>query len=63
MGGVSENSLAKEFKNLLSSAGMDGRRRFYDLRGSTNTGLETAGVSHVVQLYVTGHQLDISGGG
>jgi hypothetical protein len=54
MGGVSVDSLAKEFKGLLAAAGT----RFYDLRGSVNTDMNTAGVSELFQLYVTGHSLD-----
>jgi hypothetical protein len=32
--------------------------RFYDLRGSVNTDMNTAGVSELFQLYVTGHSMD-----
>lgn len=54
MGGVSPNSLAKEFKGLLAKSGLP-PARFYELRGSINTELNDAGVSHLVQRYVTGH--------
>ena len=55
MGGVSEDGLAKEFKTILVKAGLPDSIRFYDLRGSINTELNQAGVSHLVQRYVTGH--------
>lgn len=54
MGGVSSDSLAKEFKCLLAAAGVP-PARFYELRGSINTDLNDAGVSHLAQRYVTGH--------
>jgi len=58
MGGVSPDSLAKEFQSLLQrdSAGISGR--FYDLRGSVTTDLKDARVDHLLQLYVTGHSLN-----
>jgi hypothetical protein len=54
MGGVSPGSLAKEFKSLVAASGVPSAR-FYELRGSINTDLNDAGVSHLVQRYVTGH--------
>ena len=61
MGGVSCDSLSKEFKLVLERTGMPNHGRFYDLRGSTNTELNTAGVSHLFQLYVTAHKTGILG--
>ena len=58
MGGVSPDSLAKEFRLLLTQLESPDRARFYELRGSVNTDLNTAGVSHLFQLYVTGHAVD-----
>lgn len=55
MGGVSERELAREFGAVLTKAGLDRLGRFYDLRGSISTEMERAGVSHLVQRYVTGH--------
>ncbi len=57
MGGTSEDGLAKEFKKLLEKLNLTGIR-FYDLRGSINTEMNNAGVSHLVQRYVTGHTLN-----
>ena len=56
MGGVSEDSLSKEFKALVQKRG-EGIKvaRFYDLRGSANTELNRSGASHLFQLYLTGH--------
>jgi integrase len=56
MGGMSEDSQAKEFKQLFAKAGQGGALRPYDLRGSINTEMENAGVSLLVQRYVTGHR-------
>lgn len=57
MGGVSEDGMAKEFKRLFVKLGIGTNIRFYDLRGSVNTEMDRAGVSHLVQRYVTGHTL------
>jgi hypothetical protein len=57
-GGVSPDSLAKEFKPLLAQLDPSVRARFYDLRGSVNTDMNRAGISHLFQLYVTGHAVD-----
>jgi hypothetical protein len=58
MGGVSSDSLAKEFKLLLAQLDPPLEARFYDLRGSVNTDMNRAGISHLFQLYVTGHAVD-----
>lgn len=58
MGGVSPDTLAKEFKSLLKSVTAPADGRFYDVRGSVNTDMNRARVSHLFQLYVTGHSLD-----
>ena len=55
LGGVSEDSLGKEFGIALRNADLDKAGRFYDLRGAINTEMERTGVSHLVQRYVTGH--------
>jgi integrase-like protein len=55
LGGVTPDLLAKEFKRLIEPFGFAAGTRFYDLRGSVSTDLERAGVSHLVQRYVTGH--------
>jgi hypothetical protein len=55
LGGVTPNLLAKEFKRLIEPFGFAPGTRFYDLRSSVSTDLERAGVSHLVQRYVTGH--------
>ncbi|MCA9070369.1 MAG: phage integrase SAM-like domain-containing protein, partial [Planctomycetaceae bacterium] len=57
-GGVSVNAMSREFQRILVETGSSKSGRFYDLRGSTNTELERAGVSHLVQRYVTGHTTD-----
>ena len=55
MGGVSEDSLAKELTKLLARCGIADGIRMYDLRGSINSELNAAGVSFLDQRYVTGH--------
>lgn len=55
LGGVMPDVLAKEFKRHIEPFGFAPGTRFYDLRGSVSTDLERAGVSHLVQRYVTGH--------
>jgi len=58
MGGVSADSLSKEFKSLLKKVDVPPETRMYDLRGATNTDMNTAGVSELFQLYVTGHSVE-----
>ena len=60
MGGVSEDSLAKEFDEVLVRVELPvpAGARFYDLRGSTTTDLKDAKVDPLVRRYVTGHSLD-----
>jgi len=55
MGGVSKDELAKEFKEVVSKVGLDSNNRFYDLRSAVNTDMERAGLSTLVQKYITGH--------
>jgi hypothetical protein len=55
MGGVSTDELAKEFKQVLAKGGQQQAERFYDLRGSVTTEMDRAGISTLVQKYVTGH--------
>lgn len=60
MGGTSEDSLAKEFDQVLAASGLMAPQgaRFYDLRSSTTTDLKAAHVDPLVRKYVTGHSLD-----
>jgi hypothetical protein len=54
VGGVSEDTLAKEFGIVLRKADLERAGRLYDLRGAVSTEMEYAGVSHLVQRYLTG---------
>jgi hypothetical protein len=58
MGGVSPDSLAKEFNQLLAGVQAPVGARFYDLRGSAATDLRDARVDPLLRKYVTGHSLD-----
>lgn len=55
-GGVSTDTVGKEFKKNLIRSGFSSESKLYDLRSSVTTELEIAGVSHLVQRYVTGHK-------
>lgn len=55
LGGLSETALSKGFKALIRRTRIEDTAKFYDLRSSVSTDLEQAGVSHLVQRYVTGH--------
>jgi len=55
MGGISEDCMSKELKRLFVEAGIVVDQNTYKLRASVNTELEAAGVSQLVQRYVTGH--------
>jgi hypothetical protein len=59
MGGVSPDSLAKEFNQILANVQVPPKARFYDLRGSVTTDLKDAHVDPLLQKYVTGHSLDV----
>ena len=58
MGGVSPDSLAKEFKPLLAAVGRRPRTVLRLAWLDKNTDMNAAGVSHLFQLYVTGHAVD-----
>lgn len=53
--GTSPDELAREFQTLRERTGMKSAARFYDLKAAISTEMQTAGVSHLVQRYVTGH--------
>ncbi|MHB1034192.1 MAG: hypothetical protein ACYC35_24385 [Pirellulales bacterium] len=55
MGGASPDAMAKEFKSVLAKGHLPASARLYDLRGSVNTELNSAGVSYLLQTYITGH--------
>lgn len=56
MGGVSEDSMGKAFRELRSQSGLtDGR--MYDLRSACNTEMHSDKVSTLLQKYFTGHAL------
>jgi integrase len=57
-GGISVNALSREFKRILATTTPQKEGRFYDLRGSVNSEMERASVSHLVQRYITGHTTD-----
>ena len=58
MGGVSPDSLAKEFDQVSANIQVPAGARFYDLRGSATTDLKDARVDLLLRKYVTGHSLD-----
>jgi len=61
LGGLSGDSLYKEFKALFHSS-IPENIRPYDLRGSITTELDRVPISRHIQLYVTGHAIpDILG--
>lgn len=55
LGGASPNTMYKEFQKPKRLAGLPADAVPYDLRGAVSTDLQNAGVSHLVQRYVTGH--------
>jgi hypothetical protein len=56
MGGISEDVQRKELMSASSAAGLPNSLPTYQLRESVNTEMEAAGVSFLVQRFVTGHQ-------
>jgi hypothetical protein len=58
MGGVSPDSLAKEFGQVSANVTLPAGARFYDLRGSATTDLKDARVDLLLRKYITGHSLD-----
>jgi integrase len=55
LGGVSKDTLANQFTKVAAVAGLKKRGRYYDLKAAVSTEMEHAGVSHLVQRYVSGH--------
>jgi hypothetical protein len=55
LGGLTEKCLPDELKEVFATAGIQSDRPTYDLRESISTELEEAGVSLLVQRYVTAH--------
>ncbi len=55
LGGVSKDTLANQFTKVVAVAGLKKRGRYYDLKAAVSTEMEHAGVSHLVQRYVSGH--------
>jgi len=58
IGGVSPDSLAKEFDQVSENVTVPAGARFYDLRGSVTTDLKDARVDLLLRKYITGHSLD-----
>lgn len=56
MGGISEDTQRKELMSASNAAGLLNLPPTYQLRESVNTEMEAAGVSLLVQRFVTGHQ-------
>jgi Phage integrase family len=55
MGGVSTNSLSKEFSKVWAMAGVGTNATLYALRHSVTQGLKKANIPHLDMLYLTGH--------
>jgi integrase len=56
LGGVSEGALGREFKDLLTSAGVKNEgTSLYSLRHAMTTEMNRAGVPHLELRYLTGH--------
>jgi hypothetical protein len=57
LGGVSTDTLAREFKAALHQVRPGFDARFYDVKGSVTTDMKDAGVDHITRMYLTGHSL------
>src|SRR5262249_31703495 len=55
LGGVTADTLAKEFKKLLAATGVDNGATLYTLRSSVTTAMHRAGLPHLEMRYLTGH--------
>lgn len=55
LGGVSEDDLAREFKDVLVTAGATNGAILYTLRGSVTTAMNDAHVPHLEMRYLTSH--------
>jgi site-specific recombinase XerD len=55
LGGVSEDSLASEFKKLLVALSLDKGISLYTLRTATTTAMLRGNVPHLELRYLTGH--------
>jgi integrase len=55
LGGVPEDEMAKEFKRLVSSLGINNGATFYTLRSSVTTAMKDAHLPHLELRYLTSH--------
>jgi integrase len=55
LGGVSEDSMAREFKKVLAAAGVTNGATLYTLRGSVTTAMQGANLPHLEMRYLTSH--------
>src|SRR5262249_39397092 len=54
LGGVSEDALAREFRTLLTAAGVANGATLYTLRGSVTEAMHAANLPHLEMRYLTG---------
>jgi len=57
LGGVSTDTLAREFHAVLRQVRPELSARFYEIKGSTTTDMKDAGVDYITRMYLTGHAL------
>lgn len=55
LGGITEDVIGKEMKELFARIGLGLGIRPYDLRGAVTTDLKNAGINHLELRYLTGH--------
>lgn len=58
MGGLREDAQRRELRKVLRVAGLNAGQNTYEFRSAINTEMDAAGVSLLVQRYVTGHRTD-----
>ncbi len=56
-GGISNDVIGKDIKELMMAVGIDSENSAYDLRAAVTTGLNRAGVRHLELRYLTMHSL------
>ncbi|MEI8195167.1 MAG: hypothetical protein WCI73_04595 [Phycisphaerae bacterium] len=57
LGGISTDTLAREFHKALQVVRPDWKARFYDVKGSVTTDMKSSGMDYITRMYLTGHSL------
>ncbi|MEI8195236.1 MAG: hypothetical protein WCI73_04945 [Phycisphaerae bacterium] len=58
LGGISTDTLAREFHKALQVVRPGWKARFYDVKGSVTTDMKSSRMDYITRMYLTGHSLN-----